>query len=138
MFVMDSNVVFSFFIKDSFTREIVVNYDGKFLLSEFVFTELLKYESLILKKSGMSESDFDDLLLLLLSKCVVVSYSEIVPFIREAVSVVCDIDIDDIPFVACALACPGSIIWSNDKALKKIQEVKVCNTEEIVSLMHFE
>jgi len=34
-------------------------------------------------------------------------------------------------FIACVLAYPDSILWTNDKNLKKIEEINIMNTSEI-------
>lgn len=46
-----------------------------------------------------------------------------------------DIDLNDILFVACALAHKESIIWSNDSDLKKQSRIKVINTGEAMELL---
>ena len=43
----------------------------------------------------------------------------------DALSIVKDIDTDDAVFIACALAYPNSIIWSDDKKLKKQDKIKL-------------
>ena len=43
----------------------------------------------------------------------------------EAVNIVKGIDTDDAVFIACALAYPNSIIWSDDKKLKKQDKIKL-------------
>jgi len=43
-----------------------------------------------------------------------------------------DIDPDDAVFVACILAHPNSILWSDDKKLKKLKNITVRNTQEIM------
>lgn len=57
------------------------------------------------------------------------------PFRKSALEIIKDIDIDDTLFIACALAFPDSIIWSEDKKLKKQNKIKVLNTKEIMRLM---
>jgi predicted nucleic acid-binding protein len=53
---------------------------------------------------------------------------------REAKELVKNIDTDDKIFVACALAYPNSILWSNDHRLKAIREITVKNTKEVIQL----
>ena len=53
---------------------------------------------------------------------------------EEALEIVKDIDIDDTLFVACALAFPNSIIWSDDKKLKEQNKINILNTKEIMDL----
>jgi predicted nucleic acid-binding protein len=46
-----------------------------------------------------------------------------------------DSDIDDVPFVACALGCQGSIIWSDDNDLKRQNRIKVYTTREVLGIL---
>jgi len=57
------------------------------------------------------------------------------PYRLEAYEIVKDIDINDVLFVACALAYKESIIWSNDSNLKKQSSIKVINTTEAIELL---
>jgi len=49
--------------------------------------------------------------------------------------IVKDIDPDDVLFVACALAHPNSVIWSDDKKLKSQSKVKILNTRDIINFL---
>lgn len=57
------------------------------------------------------------------------------PHRKEAFEAVKDIDPDDAIFIACALAYPNSILWSDDKKLKKQKTVTVLNTKEIIKTL---
>ena len=52
--VVDTNILFSFFWKDSFTRNILLNPNFEFISSVFAIAELKKYASLIMKKTGLT------------------------------------------------------------------------------------
>ena len=132
--IIDSNELFSALIKDSTTRKIILEYDGFFLFPSFIFEEMQKHKEEILKKSRMSEEDFNKLLQLILKKVVIVPNEVLIPYRNEAFEIVKNIDPDDVLFVACALAYPDSIIWSNDGKLKKQSRVKVLNTQEIIKI----
>lgn len=134
-FVLDSNVLFSALIKNSLTRRLILRYEGKFLFPEFIFEEIIHHKEEISSKAGLEEKEFNLLLGLLLEKVVVVSTKELLPYKEEALAIVKDIDLDDIQFVACALAYPGSIIWSNDEKLKQQDKVRVLNTSEIIGIL---
>lgn len=133
--IIDSNPLFSALIKDSITRRTILEYDGFFLFPSFIFEEMQKHKAELLKKSRMPEEDFGKLLQLILRKVVVVPNEVIVPHKKEAFGIVKEIDQDDVIFVACALAYPNSIIWSNDRKLKEQEKVKVLNTKEIIELL---
>ena len=133
--IIDPNPLFSALIKDSSTRRIILEYGGFFLFPSFIFEEMQKHKVELLKKSRMPEEDFDKLLQLILMKVVIVPNEVLVPYKKEAFEIVKDIDPDDVIFVACALAYPNSIIWSNDRRLKEQEKVSVLNTKEIIKLL---
>lgn len=82
----------------------------------------------------MNNYDFNILLNLLLKKVTVVPSVVLIQHRDAALKIVKDIDVDDALYFACALAFPGSIIWSNDKKLKKQSAIKILNTSEIKNL----
>ena len=133
--IIDSNELFSTLIKDSITRKIILEYASFFLFPSFIFEEMQKHKTELLKKSRMSGEDFSKLLQLILKKVVIVPNEVLIPYRKEAFEIVKNIDPDDVLFVACALAYPNSIIWSNDRKLKKQSRVKVLNTKEIIKLL---
>jgi len=133
--IIDSNELFSALIKDSITRKIILEYASFFLFPSFIFEEMQKHKTELLKKSRMSGEDFSKLLQLILKKVVIVPNEVLIPYRKEAFEIVKNIDPDDVLFVACALAYYNSIIWSNDRKLKKQSRVKVLNTKEIIKLL---
>jgi predicted nucleic acid-binding protein len=133
--IIDSNSLFSALIKNSKTRRIILEYDNLFLFPSFIFIEMQKHKSELLKKSRMSERDFNKLLQLILRKVVIVPNEVLIPYKKEAYEIVKDIDLDDILFIACALAYPNSVIWSDDKKLKRQSKVKILNTQEIIKFL---
>ncbi len=84
----------------------------------------------------MDFQEFNTLFKLILSKVLVVSDVVLEPYYEKALEIVKNIDPDDALFIACALAYPDSIIWSNDKDLKKQTKIKVLNTKEIIDLLY--
>lgn len=87
-------------------------------------------------KSKMNKEEFDKLLELLLKRVILVSIEDLKMHKEEALEIVKDIDQDDAMFIACALAYPESIIWSDDKKLKKQNKVEIMNTIEIINLLN--
>ncbi len=129
--VIDSNILFSALIKDSYTRRTILEYKDKFLFPSYIFDEFDKHRHELLRKSGMDAADFGLLLSILLLKVEIVPKSQLDAHYANAIFIVKDIDPDDVPFIACALAHPGSIIWSDDKKLSKQAAVKVIGTDKI-------
>ena len=83
----------------------------------------------------MTEYDFKKLLQIILKKVMVVPNEVLIPYKSDASNITKDIDPDDAMFFACALAYSESILWSDDKKLKKQAKVKVLNTQEIMNVL---
>ncbi len=135
MMVIDSNVLFSALIRDSTTRKIIFEYDGTFLFPSYIFEEMERHKEELIEKSGMTYDDFECLLQLLLKKVRIVEHAILDIYKEKATHIVKDIDLDDAVFIACALAYPGSVIWSNDKKLKSQNEVRIFNTMELLEFL---
>ncbi len=67
---------------------------------------------------------------ILVSKVEIVSHDKLSPHWEAARKIIEKIDPDDDVFIACALAHPGSVIWSDDKRLKQQKEIEILNTPE--------
>ena len=133
--VIDSNILFSALIKDSLTRRLILQYSDYFLFPGYIFEEMEKYKAKLVNKSGMPLEDFDNLLQLILTKVVVIPSAALLIYRQRALELVAHIDKDDAIFIACALAYPGSILWSEDKRLKQQSAIPVLNTSEIKQLL---
>lgn len=129
--VIDSNVFFSALIRDSYTRKLILKYDGFLLFPSFIFEEMKKHKKELMKKTKLPEKDFNELLELILRRVLIVPNEALYKYRKEAMKIVKDIDSDDEIFIACALAYPDCVLWSDDKKLKKQPKVKVVNTGEI-------
>ena len=122
-------------IKDGKTRWILKNFDVALLLPAVVLEELEKWKPLILEKAEVSDKEFDTLLRTLLQFITLVSKKALVTSYPRAEDLMKGIDPDDSPFIACALAYPGSVIWSDDKHMKLQKEVTVVTTDELLKLL---
>ena len=140
--VIDTNVLFSFFRKDSPTAAVITGGHAgtlKLFTPELARTELKKYKPLICSKSGILPEDFDLLLALLEHFVEHIPFDEYKEQLTEAAALADKLTLnekaeffDDIDFFALSLTlhCP---IWSNDKLLKKQQTVDVLSTGELLS-----
>lgn len=114
----------------------ILLYTGTFLFPSFIFDEMEKHKAGLLKKSGMETKQFEILLSILLKKVQIVPTDILRPYEKKAYATVKDIDPDDTLFIACALAYPDSILWSDDKKLKKQTVVPIINTTEMYHLFY--
>ncbi|MBU0979360.1 MAG: hypothetical protein KJ709_01015 [Nanoarchaeota archaeon] len=127
--IIDANPLFSALIKEGYTVRIIVNADIQLFAPEFLFDEFLEHEEEILRKTKRTAQELRDLLENLREVIHVVPRREFESFIEEAKKLTSDED--DVPYLALALKL-GFPIWSNDKALKRQDKVKVYSTEGLV------
>lgn len=128
--VVDSNILFTFFWKRSVAKELFSNSDAGWYSPDFAISEIKKYSREIIQKTGISASEFEALLSDLAGIVQFVPLSSYSSFLKKAAAITPDED--DVDFVALALylECP---VWSNDKQLLEIKEVKVLSTEHILN-----
>ena len=131
--VVDTNVLFSFFKKESKTRKLIAGFEILELVTpSFCIDELNEHKELICKKSRLSDSEFEEVLDDLLIFVKVFSLFEYNDFLSDAKTI--SPDPDDIDFFALALKldCP---IWAQEKAFKKQSRVKVFSTSDLISFL---
>jgi len=133
--VVDSNVFISALIKDSLTRKLIAKCKEWLIIPEYFFQEVRKHEKEILLKSKLSKESYDILFNELLRYVFVIPNEVILPYREEALKIVKDIDIDDVLFIATALAFEDAVVWSDDKKLKKQNKIKIINTSEIIKIL---
>ena len=131
--IIDTNIFISALIKDSLTREIIVNSPFHFFITEGELIEIKKYEKLIIKKSGLSAIELKELIRILLKYMNVVRNDLILEHKNKAKEIMGKIDKDDVIFIATALA-KNAVIWSDDKHFQKQKEIKIFTTKEIKNL----
>ncbi len=131
--IVHTNILISSLIKDSKTREILLLPFMDFYLPEFALEEVEAHKTKISKLSGLSPDEIDFLLDLLLENISIVPAQTIRPYLKEAERIIGDIDPNDIPFVALALAVDNDGIWSNDKHFKKGKKLKIWKSPELLA-----
>jgi len=130
-FVVDTNVLFTFFWPGSFTKGLLVDQDLEFFAPELALREINEHREEILKKTGISSKEFEMLrrdLGIFVEFIPLEEYSE---FLQQASSIP---DKDDVDFVALALKL-NLPIWSNDEELKRQSLVKVLSTKELINFL---
>ena len=112
--VVDADILFSFFLKNSKTREINSNVSKEIIYTPaFALEELLHHKEEICRKCKISEEKFKDLAR---------EASKISPHEK------------DISYFALALKikCP---IWSNEKAFKNQTKIKVFSPKDLIEVL---
>jgi len=129
--VVDSNVLFTFFWKNSVARELFLCQDIELFSPEFALHEIDKYHDEIMRKAKLSPHEFNK------QKHELSVYIEFIPvkeyssFFKQSSEITPDKD--DVDFIALSLklACP---IWSNDHVLKNQKHFKVLTTKEVIGM----
>lgn len=129
-FVVDTNVLFTFFWKNSFTKGLLVDQDLEFFAPEFALEEINKYSNEILEKTNISLEKFKELRTDLAIFVEFIPLEEYKQFLPEALSLI-PIHPDDADFLALALKLKLPI-WSNDPHLKQQSKVKVYSTSDLL------
>jgi len=133
--VVDSNVLFSFFKKESSTRKIITLVE---LLELYTLksriNELIKHKDEICSKSKITEEGFFKSLTELEIFVRIVDDKFVSKFGKEAIKLTPHSE--DAPLFALALSF-NCAIWSNEVAFKRQSKVKVFNTKELLELLGF-
>lgn len=129
-FVVNTNILFSFFKKGSITRELITKIPNLYT-SEYCLKELRKYKEVIIQKCKISEKEFEELLneLEIFVKVIPLSEYKEKRYFEEAQKFSPDPGDINILALALKLNCP---VWSNDKRLKKQKVIKVYSTKELI------
>jgi len=131
--VVDTNIIIAAAIRTTITQDIIFKYSFTLYSPEFVKEEINKHKKEILERSRLTESELDIILSILYSRIRIIpgeEYSYLKKQILEFAP-----DKKDWPFLALAKHL-DAILWSNDLALKRKQNVvKVVTTKELVTLL---
>ena len=133
--IIDTNILISSLLKDSTTREILLNESFNFYLPEIVLSEINKYLPYIIQKSELSEEKIKKLLNTLLENLILVPIDEYEKKMDEGMKIIGNIDEKDSQFIALALSIENNGIWSNDKHFEKQKKIKIFKTINILNLL---
>jgi|SRR3989344_1757364 len=139
--VVDSNILFTFFWKNSVFYELCNSNLLEIYSPEYSLEEIKKYSSEIIRKTKITKKEFNSLRNELIAKVnfiPVVDYSFHFGKIKALIKELPEIErlnlMKDIDFLALSLKL-NIPLWSNDKLLKKQQAVEVLTTEEVIKIM---
>ena len=140
-FVADSNILFTFFWKNSVFNKLSEKQELNLYSPEYALEEISKYAYDIMQKAKITKNEFKnkrEKLTRIIQFVSLNEYSELLKKMHDIIKNLPQDEYDeltkDIDFLALALKlnCP---IWSNDKLLKKQNFINVLSTKEIISLI---
>jgi predicted nucleic acid-binding protein len=132
--IVDANILFSFFKKDSFTRRFILSHpEIELFTSLYVFEELEEHKEEIKSKARIDDTVYELSTREILEYVTIVPLEEFKKFWEDAKQI--SPDPDDVEYLAVALSLDCAI-WSNDKDLKEEQSrIVVVTTEELTKLL---
>jgi len=132
--VVDSNVLLSFFKKESSTRKIITLVE---LLELYTLKsridELIKHKNEICSKAKITGEEFSRSLVELELFVGVVRDEKVSKFGKGAIKLAPHTE--DAPLFALALAFQCAI-WSNEVAFKNQSRIKVLNTSDLIEILY--
>ncbi len=129
--IVDVNVILSALIKNSITRKIILNSGLVLYFPEPSLHKIRKYQNYVIKKSGMHEDEYHEILRGLFEYVRIIPTEEIQKNWTRAKAIMEHIDPEDVVFIASAMTFNSSIIWSDDKDFEKQKSVKIIKTHRI-------
>ncbi|MEA3330039.1 MAG: PIN domain-containing protein [Nanoarchaeota archaeon] len=127
--VIDTNILFSFFWKNSLTRELIINSSFELISPKLALKELNKYNQEIIKKTKINNKEFNNQLKKLKELVKFIDGKNYQIFIQEAQDF--SPDKSDSEFFALCLK-ENTILWSNDSLLKNQNKIKVLSTQDLI------
>jgi predicted nucleic acid-binding protein len=131
-FVVDTNVLFSFFKENSATHRILSEMQLGLFAPEYALAEIKEHAGEIRKKTGISTAEFSEVMKRLVLIVEFVPISDYADSLKEAAKTARDKD--DIDFFALALKLELPI-WTNDAGFKQQKKVAVIETGELIRLI---
>jgi len=130
--IIDSNAIMSALIKDSKSREIVLESGFEFYHPEISLRNIIKHEDEIIKKADVSKKQFKEIYNVLLEKILLIKTENFLANLEEAKLIMGHIEIEDVPFIALALSIPNDGIWTDDEHFQKQNRIKIYTTSDII------
>ena len=130
--VIDSNRIIAALIKNGPTRKIILSMNIEFCSPDHVIEEIRKHRAYIAKKSQLSEKEVEWLFALLMENVQIIPDEKVRQKMREAMQIMKNIDQDDAPILACALAIPNEGIWTEDRHFDRQTKVKIWRTADVL------
>ena len=130
--IVDANVLLSALIKDSKTRELLIDSRLELFAPEFLLREVQKHifsDPEVRRKINVLDSEISEFLSILLHRIKVFNKEEYSRYFNESSKLVKHDK--DVPYVALSLKL-GLPLWSNDKGLKEQSTIRVFNTKDLV------
>jgi predicted nucleic acid-binding protein len=133
--VVDTGRIIAALIKDSTCRNILLSNKCEFLTVNFAESEIAEHKQEIVEKAGITESEFQEVLSLLMSHVKIIGDLVLLSKMNEAEKIMRAIDPADVQFIAAALAVDCEGIWTEDKHFDLQKRIRVFKTASLLKLV---
>lgn len=129
--VIDTNRIIAALIKEGAARDILRRHEAQFYTVEHALSTSSRYRQDLYTRMNVDERTFDQAVTLVMSIIHVIPEEQYAPHIHAATKALGHVDMEDVPFLALAIALNVDI-WSNDKHLQQQHLVKVWTTTALL------
>ncbi|MEK6918079.1 MAG: PIN domain-containing protein [Nanoarchaeota archaeon] len=134
--VIDSNRIVAALLKDSTTREILLNKKFEFIAPSYVFSEIDKHKDYIIKKAKIHTEEFKTLLSFIFENIKIIPELEYKEFIKKFEKEIKDYN--DVPYLALSSATGAKGIWTHDAHFKEQSKVKIYTNMDLLKFVNKE
>ena len=130
--VIDANRVIAALIKDSTTRQILLDLNFEFIAPDYILVEIYKNENRILNASGITKDEFEILLALIFEHITIIpeiEYRKFLETIKNEIK-----DTMDLQYFAVCFARNAYGIWTHDPDFMKQNKVKIFTNIDMLKL----
>ena len=133
--VIDANILIAALLKDSTTRELLLEEDLELYAPECLLAELknLLRNPKIRSRLPLNDDHLSELTSAIFSRITFFPEKSFLSFIKDSAELVTHIE--DAPYIGLALALKIPL-WSNDSALQEQSQVVVLTTPELIRLLN--
>lgn len=132
--IVDVNALISALLRESTSRNLIVNSGQDFCFPEPSLHKIRKYKEYMLEKTGFSELEFLVVLHTILHFIRIIPTEELLQHWDEAKEIMEHIDPEDVTIIAAALSQENGVIWSNDAHFDQQNRIFILKTEDMVKL----
>ena len=130
--VVDSNRIIAAMIKDSTTREIILDSFFDFITPEYILIEINKYKNNIIEIAKITKEEFEILLVLMFESVTIIPANEYESFINVFKKEINDHK--DLPYMAVCLSNKADGIWSHDTDFLQQKKIKIFTNIDLLKL----
>lgn len=136
--VVDANIVIAAFLRDSTVRRLLSLSFLDLMAPEFLNEEVGRYLPELTRRARLGRASAKEVLNRIEELVTWIPRDSTLTEWNRAVAAMTEIDSNDIPYVAAALAIPCDGVWSDDPDMKKQAIVPCWTTKELVAALREE